>query len=272
MSSISALLVVQNEAHNLRKVLPCLRFCDEVVVINGGSEDETTEVALAAGARVICHPFVNMNTQKDFGRRNCQSEWVLVIDADERVSSKLAKEVSKLVQNNDDSISAYNIPFRTYFGGVLLRHGGFGREYHIRLFRKNSARYDESAPVHDRVCVVGRVGRLAERIDHYSFDNMDAYLQKSQRYARAFAQHAYSARRRVGIIEVMTRSFWRFFRTYVIYGGFRDGRIGFLVAGLQAMEVFQKYTRIWELQGLTSIDSTKRPRKEEGSYPRGAVG
>jgi glycosyltransferase involved in cell wall biosynthesis len=243
---LTGLVVCRNEAERIGACLDSLAFCDEVIVVDSGSTDATVELAKRRGARLFERAWVTINDQKDFGRSMAQGEWVLNLDADEVVSPDLAAEIRRVVAEEPD-VAAYRIKFRNYFRSVWVKRSGYYPDPHIRLLRRDRARWDLDAPVHDRVIADGAIGSLDGHIDHYSFQSIDHFLAKSSRYASWFAAAAYARGRRAGVVDIALHTIGRFFKAYVLQGGVLEGALGLTISGLQAYEVFQKYVRLWEL-------------------------
>jgi glycosyltransferase involved in cell wall biosynthesis len=244
---LSGMVIAKNEAKRIGACLDSLSFCDELLVIDSGSTDGTLEIANRMGARVIERPFAGMNDQKDFGRQQAQGKWVLNLDADEVVTGELRAEILALL---DDAHAkpAYRIPFRNHFRNAWVRRCGYYPDPHVRLIQRERAYWDAKVPAHDHVVVDGEIGSLSGHIDHFSFDSMDHYLAKSAGYADAFAKDALAKGRRVGPLTILVHTAFRFFKAYVLKGGFLEGSLGLTVSGLQAIQAFQKYVRLWELQ------------------------
>ncbi len=246
-ASVSGLVITLNEEERLAACLASLAFCDELVVVDSGSTDNTLKIAKAAGARIIERPFVGMNDQKDFGRRQCTLPWVFNLDADEVASPELISQIEALLQRPESEAAAgYEIPFRNHFADRWVRGCGYYPDRHVRLVQRERAIWNAEELAHDRVEFDGRPGRLTGHIDHYSFDSVQDFLRKSERYAEFFAQRAVAEGRSAGPLTIATHSGWRFFRSFVLQAGFRDGSLGLVISGLQAYEVFQKYARLWE--------------------------
>lgn len=243
---LSAMVICQDEAARIGACLDSLAFCDEIVVVDSGSTDGTLDIARAKGALVFSQPWLGMNGQKDFGREKARGRWVLNLDADEVASPELAKEVRAIADADADGPSAYLIPFKNYFKDAWVRRCGYYPDPHVRLLSKAKARWDPSVPAHDRVLVEGETGRLRGHVEHYSFDSLDDFLDKSRRYSTAFARTAYKRGRRASGGTVLVHAAWRFFKAYVLEAGVLDGTLGLVISGLQAYEVFQKYARLWE--------------------------
>jgi glycosyltransferase involved in cell wall biosynthesis len=258
---LSGMVICLNEERRIGACLSSLAFCDEVVVIDSGSRDRTVALVEASGARLFTRPFVSWNDQKDFGRRQCRGRWVLNVDADEVVSAELAQEIRQAIAAAPEEVAGYAIPFRNHLRDRWLRGAGFYPDPHLRLIRRERGRWDDSA-VHDRVRVEGMVRSLRGHIDHYSFESIADYLEKSNIYAEAFARDAFGRGRRTTAIGILFHAFGRFLKMYLLRGGIRFGRIGVIMAGLQAAATFQKYARLWELEQFP----------EEAAAPSPALG
>ncbi len=256
------MVICMNEAHRIDACLKSLSFCDEIVVIDSGSTDGTLDIVRAHGARLLERPFRSMNDQKDFGREAARGEWVLNIDADEVVSEPLQQEIREAIRADSSEIAGYQIPFRNYFRSAWVRRCGYYPDPHTRLVKKERARWDKDFPSHDRVLLEGALGDLRGHIDHYSFDSIEDFVQKSCRYAGGFAQKAYKNGRRASAWTIAVHTFARFFKAYVLKAGFLEGALGLTISGLQAYEAFQKYVRLWELSrfGPSGREGGEQPR------------
>jgi glycosyltransferase involved in cell wall biosynthesis len=239
---LSATVIAQDEERALPECLASLKgFCDEIVVVDGGSRDKTREVASAAGARLLERPFDDYARQHEFARSEARGEWVLSIDADERASAELARAAL------DGPHAAYSLPFKNHFRGVWLRHGGFWPDRHVRLYRREASRYDLSRPVHEKLIVQGSIGQLEAPILHYTYDSFADCLEKMRRYGERAALGLHVAGRRAGAWDVAARPLWRFVRSYLLQAGFLDGAAGAAMAWGKAYEGWVKYARLWEL-------------------------
>ena len=241
------MVIAQDEESRIAACLDALDFCDERLVVDGGSTDRTRDKAVEVGARVIERPFATWNDQKEFGRRACRGEWVLNVDADEIVHPQLAAQVRAVADDPEMRHAAYRVTFRNYFREEWVWTCGYFPDRHVRLVRRTAAHWDLSA-VHDRVVVDGSTGVLRGHIDHYSFRSLDHFLDKSRRYATASATARHARGQRVSGFTILGRTAFRFVRAYLFQRGFLQGRLGLVIAGLQAQEVFQKYARQWELE------------------------
>jgi glycosyltransferase involved in cell wall biosynthesis len=246
---LSATVIALDEEERLPGCLASLGFCDEVLVIDGGSRDRTREVAAAAGARVLSRPFDDFARQHEFARTQARGAWVLSIDADERASPELASQArtALLAGAAFEGPSAYALPFKNHFRGIWLRHGGLWPDRHLRLFRRERCSYDPARPVHERLRVDGRTADLDAPILHFTWGSLAQCLAKSERYAEAAAQALHAQGRRAGALDLIARPLWRFLRAYVLRLGFLDGAPGAAMALARAHEAYARYARLWEL-------------------------
>jgi glycosyltransferase involved in cell wall biosynthesis len=241
VTRLSATIIAQDEERDLPGCIESVRgFCDEILVVDGGSRDRTAEIAAGTGARVLRRPFDDFARQHEFARSQARGEWVLSIDADERASPEL-RAVSL------GTAAAYSLPFKNHYRGIWLRHGGFWPDRHVRLFRREACRYDPGRSVHERLLVSGNVGRLQAPILHYTYDSLADCLAKMERYGEQSARMLFAQGARAGAWEIAMRPLWRFVRGYVLRLGFLDGAPGAAMAWARAYEAFRRYTRLWEL-------------------------
>ncbi len=254
MVRLSGMVIAKNEAKRIGACLDSLAFCDEIVVIDSGSTDGTIDIVKNKGARLIERAFAGMNDQKDFGRSQCDGDWVLNLDADEVVTPDLREEIRRRIEGTE---AAFRIPFRNHFRDQWVRRCGYYPDPHIRLVRRDRAFWDKAIPAHDHVVVDGEIGTLSGHIDHFSFESMDHYLRKSSSYADAFARDAIAKGRSSGPLTILIHTLARFFKAYVLKGGFLEGSLGLTISGLQAIQAFQKYVRLWELQQEGRSDSPR---------------
>ncbi|HZX66699.1 MAG TPA: glycosyltransferase family 2 protein [Myxococcales bacterium] len=243
--SLSAVVVAQDEEHLIAACIASLRgFCDEVLVVDGGSRDRTRAVAEEAGARVVSRPFDDFARQHEFARGEARGEYVLSLDADERASDDLARAARPAIERG---AAAYALPFRNHFRGIWLRHGGFHPDFHLRLFRKDLCRYDLSRPVHEKLIVDGAVERLDAPVLHYTCSSLAQCLAKMERYGERAACSLFAQGRRGAAWEIALRPLWRFVRGYFLRAGFLDGAAGAAMAWSRAYEAYVRYARLWEL-------------------------
>ena len=242
---LSATIIAQDEEAMLPGCLESLRgFCDEVLVVDGGSRDRTRELAAAAGARVLERPFDDYARQHEFARGEAKGEWILSIDADERASPGLDRELGAAFASG---AAAFSLPFKNHFRGVWLKHGGLWPDRHVRLYRRADCAYDLSRPVHEKLQIAGATGALESPILHYTWGSLAQCMAKTARYAERAAQARFAAGERAGAWQIVARPSWRFLRAYLLRLGFLDGAAGAAMAWMRASEAYAREARLWEL-------------------------
>lgn len=240
---LSIIIITKNEAANLQACLDSVRFADQWIVVDSGSTDDTVAIARAFGATVIeTADWPGFGPQKNRALDAATGEWVLSLDADERISPALAAEITAAI--GAPSASSYALPRLSSFCGHFIRHSGWYPDYIVRLFLRDTARFSDSL-VHERVIVSqGTTGKLREHIVHYSFLNDDDYLRKLGQYSSLGAQQAFAAGKRGGLTSAITHALSAFLRSYVFKRGFLDGRAGLMVAISSAETTYHKYFKL----------------------------
>jgi glycosyltransferase involved in cell wall biosynthesis len=251
---LSAVVVAQDEARNLPGCLASLGFCDEVVVVDGGSRDQTRDLARAAGARVVERPFDHFAAQHEHGLAQAAGPWILSIDADERATPALAEAARAIADAppSDSAPSAYALPFKNHFAGRWLRFGGLWPDRHLRLFRKDRCSYDPARPVHEKLLVKGITQNLDAPVLHYTWTGAAHCLEKSARYGEQAARGLFAQGRRASLLRLVFSPLWRFVRGYFLRLGLLDGGPGLVVARARAYEAYVRESRLralWSAAG-----------------------
>ena len=235
-------MITKNEEANIGPCLDSLAFCDERIVVDAGSIDGTVALARHKGARVETHDWQGFGVQKNFALSLAQGEWVLSVDADERVSPALAGEIERVIA--EGRADGYDILRLSSFVGREMRHSGWFPDYVLRLFRRGKARFSDDL-VHERVVCDGPVGRLSEHLAHHSVTRLEQAISRVDRYSTAGAEMLVASGRRVSFAHGITHGIWSFFRAYVLRLGFLDGREGFLLAVANAEGTYYRYMKAW---------------------------
>lgn len=244
MEKLSACLITFNEADRIEAAIRSLAFCDEIVVVDSGSTDGTQALATRLGARVIVRAFDGYRTQKDFAVRACTHDWVLNLDADERVDSALAASIAVERAADFARAAGYSMARLTRYFGAFLRYGEAYPDAVTRLFDRRRARF-AGREVHERVAVDGVIVRLDGHLEHDSYRSYSEEVQKLERYAERWASAVHAEGKRPYFLPVLVNPAWRFFRGYVLKRGFLDGWRGYVFAATRAAYVRQKYVRLW---------------------------
>lgn len=244
--TLSVVVITRNEALNIEGCLKSASWADELVVIDAESTDQTVEIAKRYTNRVYVRPWPGFGSQKNFGIEQASTSWILILDADERVTSELALEIRRCIEEwSAENVSAYRIPRRNHYYGRPVRWGGTYPDYQIRLFRKDMARYNDVL-IHENLIVQGSVGTLHGHLDHFTERRINDHFNKFRLYTTLAAQEKSRFRPRVTMAAFLLRPAWTFVKTYVLRQGWRDGVRGLIVAVFASMYVFVKYAKLWE--------------------------
>jgi glycosyltransferase involved in cell wall biosynthesis len=239
--TLSAIIITRNEAHNIAACLESLVFCDERIVVDCGSDDDTVKIATAAGATVVSHPWSGFGKQKNVALSKARCDWVLSIDADERVTWPLAAEIMVTLKNA--KADGYEIGRLSTFLGRPMRHSGWFPDHVLRLFRRDKARFSDDI-VHERVICDGTVARLICLLDHHPVLRLEDALRRVDSYSTAGAE-TLASKRKVSFMSGIVHGLWSFLRAYVVRLGFLDGREGFLLAVANAEGTYYRYMKAW---------------------------
>ena len=242
MPRLSAIVITRNEAGNIGDCLDSVAFCDERIVVDSGSDDDTVSIAKARGASVHYHPFEGFGRQKAAALSHATGDWVFVIDADERVTPALAAQIQDAVVR--PGADGYEMPRLSTFCGRPMRHSGWYPDYILRLFRRGKAGISDDL-VHERVICDGPVARLTEPLLHFPVDRLEAALSRVDRYSTANAEMLIRSGRQVSFASGIVYGLFTFFKVYVLRAGFLDGREGFLLAVANAEGTYYKYMKAW---------------------------
>jgi glycosyltransferase involved in cell wall biosynthesis len=243
---LSVIVITRNESARLPACLESVAFADELVVLDNGSTDDTVAIAQALGAVVRQTPdWPGFGPQKNRVLDLAKGDWVLSIDADERVTPRLRASIeAALAQPRFD---AYTIDRCSSYCGQYMRHSGWSPDLVVRLFRRGKARFSDDL-VHERLLVEGRVGALDGEMLHETYPDLESVIEKVNRYSTdsARALHAKGVRGSLG--KAIGHGLWAFLRTYMFKRGFLDGKLGFALAISTAENSYYRYLKLWLLQ------------------------
>jgi glycosyltransferase involved in cell wall biosynthesis len=244
---ISACIITLNEADRIAACIESVAFCDDIVVIDSGSNDGTRELALAHGARVMERPFAGYRAQKDFAVQTARHDWVLCLDADERVSPVLRASIESACAAGFPRVAGYRCARATEYFGRFLRHGNAYPDRVLRLFDRRRGGWRGDREIHEHASVDGEVATLSGDLEHRAYRSLEDQLGRLQRYARLMAEDMRARGRRAHLWNLLFNPFWRFVRGYFLRLGFLDGWRGLIFAWVEANYVRQKFIMLWLL-------------------------
>ena len=241
---ISVIIIAKNEAENLKRSLSKLHWCDDIVLIDDCSSDQTAEIAKSFGAKVFQRAFDGFGTQKQYAVAQTMHPWVLNLDADEVMEDALIDEILSLKES--DVVSAYEIPIQHVFLGKVFKHGKESNYLHLRLFNKNKGNFND-AVVHEKVFTSGKTIYLKGRVLHYSYKNLEHYFQKFNSYTQAGAIKLKEKGKTRSLILCILSFPVYFVKHYFVYGNILNGKEGFIWSYLNAWYHTVKYLKLFEM-------------------------
>ena len=266
---ITATIITHNEALHIRAACESLAWADEVLVVDSESTDKTQQIAAQMGARVINRPWQGFAAQKQFAAEAASHDWIFSLDADERVSDRLALSIKALRSMEESQLAVgYQIARRAFYMNRWIRGGGWYPDYQLRLYKRSAGRW-EGAHIHESVRLEAgaSVKRLEGDILHYIKDEAaNSHRMVGERYAPLGARQMFEAGRRTSPFGIAMAAPATFIRSFILKGGFRDGLAGFSIASFAAYHAFLKRLLLWEMQKEQA--ASKIPEAFEGDAAR----
>lgn len=241
---ISVAIITRNEEANIRACLEGVRWADEIVVVDNYSSDQTASLCRAFSARVFQEEWKGFAGQKNSAIAKARHDWVLSVDADERVTPALREEIGRTLER--PAHDGYYISRKNFFCGRWIRRCGWFPDYNLRLFRKDRGEFRERA-VHEKVELRGRAGYLQEPLEHWTYRSLGDFLRRMDRYSTLAAEEMDREGRRFRLLDLLRPSF-TFLQMYLLRAGFLEGYAGFQLSLLYSFYTFAKYSKLRELQ------------------------
>lgn len=241
INKIAAIVLTYNEEKHIGPCLQTLQWVDELIVIDDFSQDDTVNIARTLGARIYERKLDSFSSQRNFALEKCNADWILVLDADERITEELKLEILDVLSN--PLACGYKMPRKNYFMGKRIRGCGWYPDYSLRLFRKTGAVYTKT--VHEHLDIAGPVRKLKNPLLHYTYTSMEQYLQKLDKYTTMDAEELYNKGKRANLCHIVLRPAYKFLNFYIFRMGFLDGLEGFILSALSAFYVLVKYTKLY---------------------------
>ncbi|MBC8046092.1 MAG: glycosyltransferase family 2 protein, partial [Fimbriimonadaceae bacterium] len=244
MHTVTAIITCRNESHNIEAALQSVGWCDEILVIDAFSTDDTVEKAKKYTTKILQHEYLSPALQKNWAIPQASYAWILILDSDERITAELKNEIQNILQQEKIGFEAFWIYRKNYFLGKEIKYSGWQRDKVIRLFKRDICRYEEKQ-VHEEIVTKGAIGKLKNKMLHYTYKDIFHYLEKWDRYSTWGAQDAAKKNKRPTLFHFVIKPAFRFFKHYIIDLGFLDGIAGFIICSLAAVGVFMRYAKLY---------------------------
>ena len=250
---ISAFIVCHNEAHQIRRCLESVKWCNEIIIVDSGSTDDTIKICKEYTSKIFFKEWAGYVAQKKFALEQCSSEWILNIDADEVVTNELKDEILKSISN--PYIDGYLLLRNVYHLGKWWEKGGWYPEFRLRLCRRSKTSWGGTDP-HEKALVNGEMKKLSGVLQHFTYSNITDQIARINRYSSTLSKNLYDKGERSNFFKIFFNPFLRFFKFYFVKKGFLEGFPGLAMAIIESFYVFLKYLKIWELQNTEKTSST----------------
>jgi glycosyltransferase involved in cell wall biosynthesis len=245
---LSVTIITKNEATDIAAALESVSWADERIVVDSGSTDDTVAIATPLADRVVVHEWAGYAEQKNYAASLASHDWILSLDADERVTPALATEIQQLLRQ-EPAHRGFRIPRVTWHLGRWIRTTDWYPDHQLRLYDRRTAQW-VGRHVHEGVHVVGGTGQLRGELQHFAYRDIAEHMDTIERYTTLAARQMYEAGRRATRTDIAMHPRLAFFRNYILKGGFRDGMPGLIVSRMNAYYVFLKFAKLWELESI----------------------
>jgi len=241
---LSVVIITKNEQRNIERCLTSVKWADEVVIVDSGSTDKTVDICQKHDCRVFEIDWLGFSGTKQYAVDQATNDWILSIDADERVTANLRSEIESLLDDKPQ-YHGYQIPRQSTYLGQIIRHSGWNRDRPLRLFNREFGAFNAKS-VHEAVHVQGHVGELRSFLLHHPYPDIQTHLEKMNLYTELAAQELAAAGRRSTPLGAVVHGATKFIKMYVLQRGFLDGTAGFVLAKNSAFGVYLKYIKLWQ--------------------------
>ncbi|MCZ2083211.1 MAG: glycosyltransferase family 2 protein [Flavobacteriales bacterium] len=238
---ISGLIITFNEEKNIQDILDDFSICDEIIVVDSFSSDQTVAIAKQnPKVKIIQHAFEDFTKQRNIALDAATNDWVLFLDGDERITPELQQEIIAEL-NKSEKEDAYYFYRKFYFAGKQVNFSGTQTDKNFRLFRKSKCRYIAEKKVHETLAVNGSIGVFNNKLQHFSVSDYDSYRKKMIHYGELKGQELFAKGKHFSVVTQYLKSAFKFFKTYILRFGFLDGKEGYQLSVLQTLSVYETY-------------------------------
>jgi glycosyltransferase involved in cell wall biosynthesis len=246
MQKLTAISPTKNEEHHIEEVLQSVSFAHEIMVVDSFSTDRTVELARKYTDRILQREYGYSASQKNWAIPQAAHEWILLVDSDERVTPDLQAEIVHILKTGTDKV-AFWIYRQNHFMGKPIKFSGWQSDRVVRLFKRDQCRYEDKF-VHAEIIADGKVGKLKNRLLHYTYTDLKTYMAKMDQYTTWSARDKLSKIKKVTLFHLLLKPAYRFFTHYILRLGILDGKQGFIISAFSAYSVFMRYVKIMRLK------------------------
>ena len=246
MKKISACIITYNEEKNILDCLKSVEWADEIIIVDSFSTDKTLEICRKFTDRIFQRRWAGYIDQKNFALGQSRCQWVLFLDADERLSPMLTEEIQKELSSGPEKWDGFSFPRHVYYLGRWINHGGWYPDRSLRLFKKDKGRWAGIDP-HDKVAVTGKVKKLKNDLWHFNYRNFSDQIKTTDSFSSIAAEQMKAKREKNLLPKLIFKPMVKFFETYFWKRGFLDGLPGFIISVATSFYIFTKYAKYWEL-------------------------
>ncbi len=249
MNRISVTIITKNEERNIARCLDSVRWADEIVVVDSGSEDRTKEICRQYNCVLHEATWLGFGKTKKLAVNLASHDWILSIDADEELTPKLINEIKELLKNGPE-YQGYRIKRHSFYLGKRVRFCGWNRDYTLRLFNRKSGNFNDKS-VHEYVVLNGKISRFKHPMLHYTYPDLSSHQRKIKLYAELSAENMFRAGKKSNLTDARCRAALKFLKMYILQMGFLDGKTGWLLSVNSARGVYWKYFLLWKKNNST---------------------
>lgn len=245
MIEISVIIITLNEEANIRDCLESVKWANEIIVSDSGSKDKTVAICKEFTDKVFLDKWLGYGRQKNLCIERTKNDWVLNVDADERITDDLRIEIKETLKKSD--FNGFYVPRKNHFLGKWIKHCGWHPDYNLRLFNKNHGRFNNRI-VHESVVLNGKAAYLKGSMEHYTYKDVSSYIKRMEKYSKLSADEMLRNGRRAGYLNIFLRPMATFLRMFILQKGFLEGSRGLILSGLYSSYTLAKYAKLWEMQ------------------------
>ncbi|KJR41338.1 family 2 glycosyl transferase [Candidatus Magnetoovum chiemensis] len=247
MLPISIAIITKNEERNIKEALESASDAREIIIVDDYSKDRTIEICRQFTNKIYLQQWLGFAKQKQLAVDYASEEWVLILDADERLTNELKKEITNTIKQNTDCNGFY-IPRKNFFLNKWIKHSGWWPDYTLRLFKKNKAHL-QNRQVHEKVIVDGKTEYLKNPLEHYTYRTISEFIQKMDKYSELASKELPTSQKKAALLSMTVKPMFTFSKMYFLRLGFLDGAHGGILAALYSYYTFMKYLKAWENKG-----------------------